>query len=109
VQAGLIDEQTALAHPDRHFISNVVGEADMRIEMGPKVELSPRDTILIGSDGLYDNFSYGELSNLVRIGHSDAVLENLVGRLDRKLRPVENPPDDIKFDDVSFITLRLAI
>lgn len=110
VQAGILDSQAAMTHPDRHFISNVVGEAEMRIEMGPTVELAPRDTILLGSDGLYDNFSYGDLSNFVRSGPMTHVLDNLVHKLEGRLTPGDDRPESVKFDDVSFMTLRrLAI
>jgi serine/threonine protein phosphatase PrpC len=108
VQAGLMDAQTALAHPDRHFISNVVGEAAMHIEMGPKIELAARDTILVGSDGLYDNFTHQDLTNFVRIGRIEDVLDKLVNKLEQRLRAVDSPSPEIKFDDVTFMAMRLA-
>jgi PPM family protein phosphatase len=39
LQAGLVDHEEALHHQDRHFVSNVVGSRDMRIEVGSVLEL----------------------------------------------------------------------
>ena len=52
VEAGLLDEEAALHHEDRHIISNFVGGENLRIEMGTALHLSPRDTLCLASDGL---------------------------------------------------------
>jgi serine/threonine protein phosphatase PrpC len=46
VESGLIDQDEAMHHEDRHLISNMVGSADMRIEVGPTLRVAPRDTLL---------------------------------------------------------------
>jgi len=68
VEAGLIGEDEAMRHALRHVISNAVGTADMRIEIGPVVELAPRDTVVLASDGVLDNLSIPELTDAVRTG-----------------------------------------
>ncbi|MEZ4742722.1 MAG: protein phosphatase 2C domain-containing protein [Bdellovibrionota bacterium] len=108
VEAGLITETAALNHPDRHFISNVVGEAEMKIEMGPKIKLAARDTILMGSDGLFDNFSYKELKELVRSGKLNQVLERLDAKLRVKINDSFDNSEKAKYDDVSFLIARQA-
>ena len=55
VEAGLMKEEDAIHHEERHVISNVIGSEQMRIEIGPPIEMAPRDTLLLASDGLLDN------------------------------------------------------
>ena len=57
VESGLLAEREALMHSDRHFVSNVVGAPGMRIEIGAERELAARDTVLVASDGLFDNLT----------------------------------------------------
>ena len=45
VEAGFIDAAEAMHHEDRHIVNNVVGEAEMRIEIGSPIPLAPRDTM----------------------------------------------------------------
>jgi len=61
LRAGLIDEEEAMFHDDRHLISNVVGDEAMQIEVGPEVRLAPRDTIVVATDGLFDNLTTAEI------------------------------------------------
>jgi serine/threonine protein phosphatase PrpC len=41
VESGLLGEQEAMHHEDRHLISNTVGSPDMRIEIGSVLSLAP--------------------------------------------------------------------
>ena len=50
VEAGFLDQKEALHHEDRYLVSNFLGTADMRIDIGAEVELRPRDTVLLASD-----------------------------------------------------------
>jgi len=68
VEAGFLDEREALHHEDRHLVSNFLGTSDMRIDVGAGVELRPRDTILVASDGLTDNVHLDETIECVRKG-----------------------------------------
>ena len=52
VEAGLIDEKDAIHHDQRHMISNVIGSPEMRIEIGPAIQMAARDTLVLASDGL---------------------------------------------------------
>jgi serine/threonine protein phosphatase PrpC len=61
VEAGLLDEKEAVAHDSRHLIFNVIGAADMRIEIGTPVRLDRYDTVLLSSDGLLDNLYIDEI------------------------------------------------
>ena len=55
VESGHLDESEAMHHEQRHVVSNVVGDQTMRIEVGAKLMLAPRDTVLLSTDGLFDN------------------------------------------------------
>ena len=68
VEAGFLDQRDALHHEDRHLVSNFVGTSDMRIDIGAGIELRPRDTVLLASDGLTDNLHLDEIVERVRKG-----------------------------------------
>jgi serine/threonine protein phosphatase PrpC len=68
VEAGLIHEDDALNHKDLHVISNVMGSNDMRIEIGPRLPIAARDTLLLASDGLFDNVLPDEIIEIMRKG-----------------------------------------
>lgn len=67
-EAGIIDEVEALYHEDRHYVSNLAGTAEMYIQVGPAIELASRDTVIIGSDGLFDNLLMDEVIEMGRSG-----------------------------------------
>lgn len=66
VEAGVMTEEDAMVHPERNLISNVVGDRDMWIEIGPRRKLAATDTIVVASDGLCDNLSTAEIADLTR-------------------------------------------
>lgn len=68
VEAGLINEAEALNHDELHVISNVMGASDMRIEIGSRQPIAARDTLLLASDGLFDNVLQDEIIEIVRKG-----------------------------------------
>jgi PPM family protein phosphatase len=63
-ELGMISEEEAMHHADRHLISNVVGCDGMRIEIGPSIRLAPQDTVVVASDGLWDNLYIREIAEL---------------------------------------------
>jgi serine/threonine protein phosphatase PrpC len=68
VESGTIAEEEAMQHDERHYVSNLVGTREMHIEIGPPITLSPRDTILVATDGLFDNLQLDEVLELARRG-----------------------------------------
>jgi PPM family protein phosphatase len=105
VEAGLLDDVEAMHHADRHIVSNVVGCADMRIEIGPARQLAPRDTILIASDGLSDNLRVEEIIDRVRKGRLAASLLTLADEAALRMRsPAEGQPS--KPDDLTVVMFR---
>ena len=106
VEGGFLDEKSAVFHEDRHLISNMIGSADMHIEIGPTIELAARDTVILATDGLSDNLDTEEIVNAIRKGPLDKSLEALssIAR-DRMQNPGNGHPS--KLDDMTFIVFRL--
>lgn len=99
VEAGFLDEREALHHKERHLVSNFLGTSDMRIDVGAGVELRPRDTVLVASDGLTDNVHLDEIVDQIRKGalaKSAVAAAELAARRMAELRSGEpSKPDDL--------------
>lgn len=105
VEAGFLDQRDALLHKDRHLVSNFIGTNEMRIDVGASVELNPRDTVLLASDGLTDNIHFDEIVEFVRKGTLDDALD-AVTRLAMRRMTVESKTMPNKPDDLSVILFR---
>lgn len=99
VEAGFLDEREALHHKERHLVSNFLGTTDMRIDVGATVELRPRDTVIVASDGLMDNVHTEEIVECIRkgpLGDAAASAVNLADqRMQDALRGEPSKPDDL--------------
>lgn len=105
VEAGFLDQRAALHHAERHLVSNLLGTADMRIDMGANVELGPRDTVLLASDGLTDNIHIEEIVELIRKGPLEKAVESLTRLASRRMTG-EARTQPSKPDDLSLILFR---
>ena len=108
VEAGFLGEREALHHKERHLVSNFIGTADMRIDIGATIELRPKDTVLVASDGLTDNIHLHEIKDLVRSGPLGQALDAIVKLATHRMtaEPSQQPS---KPDDLSIILFRKAI
>lgn len=101
VHAGLLDETEAMHHEDRHLVSNIIGSSDMHIEVGSTVELASRDTLVMASDGLFDNLHLDEIVEHTRRGKLPAAAQRLVnacrGRMTDAKKDRPSKPDDLTF------------
>ena len=104
VESGMLAADEAMHHEDRHIVSNVVGDARMRIEMGPAVRLSQRDTVVIASDGLFDNLSIDEVVGGMRKGKLSHALASVTDLAYKRMLGIEGKP--CKPDDLSVIGVR---
>ncbi len=105
VEAGLIDEKEALEHEDLHVISNVIGISDMRMEIGSKIPMAPLDTLLLASDGLFDNVLTDEIIEIIRTGPvAEGAAELCRLALERMYKEPKGKPS--KPDDFSAILFR---
>ena len=105
VEAGLINEQDALHHEDRHLISNLVGTAEMSVELGPPLKLARRDTVVIGSDGLFDNLYTEEIVECIRKGPCKRAAVKLADHSTARMSTTD-PNHPSKPDDLTFILFR---
>lgn len=105
IEAGLLDEDAALQHEERHIVSNHVGMEGMRIEVGSAVPVAARDTLLVASDGLADNLTVQEIVDLVRKGPLEASARGLAELARRRM--LEGTPEGPGHpDDLSFVLYR---
>ena len=77
LEAGLMDESTALLHEERNLVNHLLGHLPLSIEVGGAVELSPRDTVVLASDGLFDNLYADEIATLACSGNIASACANL--------------------------------
>jgi serine/threonine protein phosphatase PrpC len=106
VEAGFIDEAEALAHSDRNIVSNVVGSHDLRIEIGPVIKLAPRDSVIVASDGLFDNMLSEEIIQQVRCGDLLTSANALASLCNTRMQGDPRDATSGHPDDLSFILFR---
>ena len=106
VEAGILDEEQAIMHDERHLVSNVVGDANMHIDVSTNLVLESDETLLIATDGLFDNLQKSEITEIIRTGEIDDCGQSLVERATERMFEQESDGPS-KFDDLSFILFRL--
>ena len=77
----------------------------MRIEIGSRLQLAPRDTLVLASDGLTDNLLTSEVVGLVRSGPIDRAARGLVELASKRLSTSDERQPS-KPDDLTFIIYR---
>ena len=106
VEAGLLNEQEAMFHEDRHLVSNMIGCAAMRIEIGPWHLLAARDTLLIATDGLFHNLHVEEIFPRIGRGPLAAAARRLADDAQSRMLQSDTPHPS-KPDDLTLILYRL--
>ncbi len=108
LEAGYLDEESAMSHPARHIVSNVVGQPDMRIELGPTLKMAPRDTLVLCSDGLSDNVTTDEIVTTLRTGDLLASTTALVSLARQRMQAdgAMSVEHATKPDDLTVIVIR---
>lgn len=104
VESGWLEADEAMHHEDRHLVSNVVGCESMRIEIGPTMTLGSRDTLVIASDGLFDNVSTQEVIARLRKGPLQREVTDIMELATARMHGIEGEPS--KPDDISLIAVR---
>jgi len=101
IEAGLLDQDEAIHHEERHLISNVVGSDEMSIEIGTRRKLALRDTLIVASDGLFDNLYITEIIDTIRTGKLEDTAQTLIDltheRMEQKIEDLPCHPDDLTF------------
>jgi len=104
-EANGLDEKEALFHPQRHLLNNMMGDRALWLEKQDALELASRDTVLLGTDGLWDNLFLSEIVEMIRVGELSESAEKLAEAvIQRMSHPVAGLPS--KPDDISFILYR---
>jgi serine/threonine protein phosphatase PrpC len=106
VEAGLLDEDEAVQHDQRHVLFNVIGSQDMRVEVGPALQLAVRDTVLLASDGLFDNLYIDEIVDTIRSGPLTAAADKLVSRVQARMHGKGDGDQPCKPDDLTIVLFR---
>jgi len=106
VEAGLLDEDEAVQHDQRHVLFNVIGSSDMRVEVGPTLQLAARDTVLLASDGLFDNLYIDEIVESIRSGPLAAAADRLVSRVQARMHAEGRNDQPCKPDDLTVVLFR---
>lgn len=105
VEAGVLEREEAIHHDERHIILNAVGSPDMRVEVGSPLKLASYDTLLVASDGLYDNLHLPEIVEIIRKGPLVRAARELVSACrDRMQNPEADAPS--KSDDLTVVIYR---
>lgn len=102
VESGLLDQDEAVGHHERHYVSNVVGSSEMRIDIGPILAMSKRDRLLIASDGVSDNLLIQDIVELIRSGPIEKAAKRLLHACQLRMQDENSDPPG-KPDDLSFI------
>ncbi|MBW2268243.1 MAG: serine/threonine-protein phosphatase [Deltaproteobacteria bacterium] len=105
LEAGILDEEEAMHHADRHVVSNVLGSPDMRIEIGAARRLAPHDTAVVASDGLFDNMHTEEIVEMARTGTPSEAASRLVDTARRRMQQ-DGADRPSKPDDLTLVLFR---
>jgi len=106
-ESGMITEAEALNHDERNLVSNVVGSHELRIEIGSLLKLAPRDTVVVASDGLFDNLLSEEIIGHVRCGRLDRGGDALAAESLARMEGCNAGTIAGHADDLSFILYRM--
>ncbi len=99
IESGMLDEAEAMHHDERHVVSNLVGSRSMHIEIGPTRLLAPKDSVIVGSDGLFDNLHVAEVISLAKNGKPQnriaALTDLATRRMNEHVDGQPGKPDDL--------------
>jgi serine/threonine protein phosphatase PrpC len=107
IQAGVISHEESLHHEDLHLVSNVVGDTDTHIEVGSERSMARRDTLLVASDGVFDNLHLDEVVHIIRKGSLAQAARQLATRASERMSSTEGDQPS-KPDDLTFVLFRLS-
>ena len=101
IEAGHVSQEDSLNDPQRYIVNNMIGDETIRVEVTSKISTKRGHTYLLGSDGLFDNFSHKDLYSFIGEGAFEESFNNLV-----KLCESQDVERFHKIDDISFVVIR---
>lgn len=105
VRDGMLTEEQAIRHSELHLVHNLLGVGCCHVDTSAAVELSSGDTVVVATDGLFDNMLPREvIAGTVRLGLEMGVR----GLADHAWRRMTNPGnlDPSKPDDLAIVAYR---
>lgn len=100
VEAGLLDQKDALDDPDRHIVNHLLGDEILRFEASSSIEFKKGYSLLLGSDGIFDNFHHEKLLKIIGGGNYEESFEALCKGFEAAELEMK------KDDDISFFFVR---
>jgi len=97
IEAGVLEQEASLDEDERHIVNNLIGDTSIRIEATSGVKMKKGHTILLGSDGLFDNLSHDSLNEIVMNGSFDKCFDDLVKKCIERDKNTWKKDDDISF------------
>jgi len=101
VEAGVLAQQESLDDPTRYEVTNMMGDERISIEVSSAIEVKKGHSILVGTDGLFDNISHEDLGEILAQGKFDDAFTALC-----ELCYVQKEGVWKKQDDIGFVFLR---
>lgn len=101
IESGQVSQSESLDDPERNIVTNMMGDDFIRIAATSDIEVKKGHTILIGSDGLFDNIDHESLGQIAAAGKFDEGFEQLA-----QLCQGQDPATWKKDDDIVFILVR---
>ena len=80
VRSGVISEEAAMQHPDRHVLTQAIGTPDGISPEGVQRRLAPGTRLLLSTDGLHDVVLPREIAELASSPDLDAAVRALIDR-----------------------------
>ena len=100
IEAGIMNQEDSLEEDDRYQVNNMLGDQHIRIESTNKISMKKNQTLIVGSDGVFDNISHVELGELIHGSSFDDSFKSIVNRcLDTESEKW------IKDDDIAFLLI----
>jgi serine/threonine protein phosphatase PrpC len=105
IDAGFLTQEQGIMHEDLHIISNVVGRDNMRIDVGSYYPIQSKDTILLSTDGIFDNLFTDQVVEIIKRGKLKPIIDELLVKTIVRMQASEdNRPS--KPDDCTAILFR---
>lgn len=101
VEAGVTTQEESLVDPERHIVNSFLGDDFVKINSTTNFELKKGHTVLLGTDGLFDNISHQELCEMVSLGNFEESFNKLV-----KFCESRDKEKWLKEDDIAFVYFR---
>ena len=105
IDAGLMEYVEDDVEVPGHIVTNFVGDRQFRMEVSINMDIAAQDTIVIGSDGLFDNFTTEEICDICK-NSSPEQASNIMREAAYRRMTTDDPDEEFKPDDITFIICR---